>query len=284
MVMAAPGFKVVWLCSPYLRDVTMWKRALAFLVLLPLACPVPVFAESNPDWASVINMAGRQRMLTQRITGSYIQAGLGANAVIAREQLARSLDQFEKQHAELVQVPLTGEIRNTLEQIEVDWVKFKALATGGLTRSSVKQLVALDEKLLQACERLTHALEELSGTRQGRLVNISGRQRMLSQRLVKNYMLLAAGLAGQATVGQLGDDKREFRKSLNTLMSERNYSREISEKLDRVAEQWVWVESALDSMSENYYPIIVADAGEKILVLLESLTQMYAMVKSGQGS
>jgi hypothetical protein len=192
------------------------------------------------------------------------------------------MSEFEQQHAELKQLDLPAEIRDALRQVEADWGRFSVQAGGEYTPRKLRQLVELDTELLQGCERVVYLLEEMTGTRQGRLVNISGRQRMLSQRLVKNYMLLSAGLDSPTLIARLGDDRAEFRKSLNTLMSERNYSPGIGLKLAEVAEQWVWVESALDSMLENHYPIIVADAAEKILVLLESLTRMYAVIEEDQ--
>lgn len=258
----------------------MRKLVMSLLVFISIAWLYPGAADVEPDWEDAINTAGRQRMLTQRITGSYIQAGLGANRESARDRLAQSVELFEQQHAELMRLKLPEAIHDALIQIGADWDEFRALANGELNREWVGQLVALDGKLLQACEQVVAMLEQASGSTQGRLVNISGRQRMLSQRIVKNYMLVAAGLAGQDTVSQIGHDRDEFRKSLNTLLSERNYSAQIGDKLAEVSAQWVWVESALDMTDDNYYPLIVADVCEKILQLLESLTRMYAAVEA----
>ena len=105
---------------------------------------------------------------------------------------------------------------------------------------------------------------------------------MLSQRLAKNYMLAAAGLAGPAEQAQMFNDRDAFRKALNTLMSERTYSPRITGKLAEVSAQWVWVESALDMTDDSYYPIIIANACEKILFSQENLTQMYAALEAGQ--
>ena len=254
----------------------------SFLVLLLITAGIPVFSAAEPDWASVINMAGRQRMLSQRITRCFIQAGIGVNTEVAREQLAYSTRLFDKQYSELLQLALPADVHKVLEQTEVDWVEFRALASGGLTRSAVVRLVELDNKLLQQYEYIVRLVEEISGTWQGRLVNLSGRQRMLSQRLAKNYMLASAGLAGPADINQMSDDRAAFRKALNTLVSERIYSPGITGKLAEVSAQWVWVESALEMTDDNYYPIIVADACEKILLSLESLTRMYAAIEAGQ--
>lgn len=248
------------------------------MLLLAGSLPAPVLAE--PDWGEAINTAGRQRMLTQRITRSYVQAGLGARTVLAREQLAASIRQFDSQHAALMQLQVSPEFNGLLMQVMKDWQPFRMLVSATPRRDQVGRLLELEAPLLDKCEQVVGLLEQHSGTPQGRLVNLSGRQRMLSQRLVKNYMLLAAGLASPKVLAQLDDDRVAFRRVLNTLLSERHYSVEIGQKLEDVADQWVWVESALDSMAEDHYPIIVADAGEKVLVVLEDLTRMYAQVEA----
>ena len=50
----------------------------------------------------------------------------------------------------------------------------------------------------------------------------------------------------------------------------------ISAKLEEVEQQWLWLESSLDISKETYYPLIVVDASEKILVLMDAITAMYA--------
>lgn len=255
-------------------------RTLSLLLPAILVCVSQVVAAAAPVWSEAINMAGRQRMLTQRVAKSYIQAGLGANRELALAQLADAVDLFERQHAELSRLDLPDETRQLLARIGSEWKTFRTLATAGPARERVGELVAQDGRLLAACEQVVVMLEADSGTPQGRLVNMSGRQRMLSQRIAKNYMLVSAGLAGPDTVKSIQADRAEFRQVLNTLLSERHYSAQIAGKLGEVAAQWVWVESALDMTDDTRYPLIVADACEKILNLLESLTKMYAAVEA----
>lgn len=256
----------------------MTRQTLSLLLAM-LVSLAPVVAAGEPVWSEAINKAGRQRMLTQRISMSYIQAGLGANSELARTQLADAVTLFERQHTELAQLELPDGIRQALARVGGDWAAFRTIAGEGPARERVGELVALDGRLLADCEQVVTLLEAASGTPQGRLVNMSGRQRMLSQRIAKNYMLVSAGLAGPDTVKHIQADRDEFRQVLNTLLSERHYSAQIAGKLEEVAAQWVWVESALDMTDDTRYPLIVADACEKILTLLESLTKMYAAVE-----
>lgn len=257
-------------------------RGLAKSLLLAAAVwACPIAGAAAPDWADAINQAGRQRMLTQRITANYIQAGIGANAELARTRLLDAIEQFERQHAYLSGLELPADIHQMLDTLGRDWIAFRALAGGVPERERVAELTALDTRLLEACERVVSRLEAAAGGPQGRLVNLSGRQRMLTQRIARNYLLLAAGLGGPDTPERIRTDRDEFRVVLNTLLSERNYSATIGVRLDEVAAQWVWVESALDMTDDIRYPLIVSDACEKILGLLESLTRMYATVENG---
>jgi len=143
------------------------------------------------------------------------------------------------------------------------WRPFKEAATAVPVKSGAAHLNQMDEVLLQACETVVSLLEDASGgSGYGRLVNISGRRRMLSQRLGMLYVLFSAGLGKPSMQNEMDRVKKEFRGPLDTLMSVPENTPEIKQKLSAVAEQWVWLESALDMQTDSYYSLIVADATE----------------------
>lgn len=232
--------------------------------------------------AEAINIAGRQRMLTQRITKSYLQIGLGADADRSRRQLREAVALFESQYERLRAYAPTDEITGALHEIEPVWSEFRQVAQADTpdTRSAVR-LADLDEHLLDLCEAVVYLIEDLAGDSYARLVNTAGRQRMLSQRLAKFYMMAASDLAKPSTHAQMDRVSNEFKGALHTLRSAPENSVGINEKLERVFEQWVWMESSLDMQDGAYYPLIVDDASEKILTLMDSITGMYARIDSG---
>ena len=248
-------------------------------ILIPaliFSAPALAAGELKLDYAAAINMAGRQRMLSQRITKSYLQVGLGANPELSRIQLQESIDQFDAQLRALAEFATASDISTAIKQVTDLWKPFrdKALATPG--RADAEQLVRMDEPLLLACEHVVQLLEEASSNHQGRLVNISGRQRMLSQRLAKFYMVVAAGVGTPSVGEQIQIAKAEFKEALDSLSAAEVNTASIRDKLEAVGQQWIWLESALNMQYDSSYPLIVADASEKILVLMELLTDMYA--------
>ncbi len=256
----------------YFRAVSVaWLVAVFFS-----AWPVTPVIAGELDYAAAINVAGRQRMLTQRITKSYLQIELGTNTELSREQLQASVALFERQLLKLQRFTSTQEVSMALSRIETLWQPFreKALATPSLVDAA--ELNRAGEVLLQACEDVVQLLEDASGSEFGRLVNISGRQRMLSQRLAKYYMLYAANVETRAAREQMLRAANEFKGGLDTLISAVENTPAISNKLEAVARQWMWLDSAIGMQDGTVYPLIVADASEKILLLMESITDMYA--------
>lgn len=238
---------------------------------------VPAVYASDLNYATAIDKAGRQRMLTQRIVKSYVQVGLGASVSLSYQQLQESVYLFEAQLSELKDFAPDKEVRDALQQVEMLWWPFKQAATGDAVKSGAAHLNEMDEVLLQACETVVSLLVDASGgSGYGRLVNISGRQRMLSQRLGMLYMLYSAGLGKPSMRNEMNRLEHEFGGALDTLISAPENTPAIDKKLAEVEQQWVWLKSAVDMQTDNYYPLIVADASEKILRLMESITGLYA--------
>jgi hypothetical protein len=191
------------------------------------------------------------------------------------EQLQDAVQLFEAQLGELKAFPASAQIKIALEDVSTQWGSFKPLALSKPTRENVTRLWQLDEELLQASEKVVRLLQDAAGTSYGPLVNISGRQRMLSQRIAKFYAMSAWGLATPSMLATMEQAKNEFKGALDTLKNAPENTLAISKKLEEVDVQWGWLNSALDLHDKPSFPMIVNDTSEKTLRLMDAVTRMY---------
>ena len=258
------------------------KNNIFFIRSLLLACSF--FTISFPvdagelTYAEAINKAGRQRMLTQRITKSYCQIGLDVYPEQSRQQLDDAIALFITQLQELKQFSSDQEIATALEGVESQWNTFRSLASSTPSQANVKRLTAMDEELLRASEHVVRLLEDRSGISTSQYVNISGRQRMLSQRLAKFYMLQSWNQGTPSMNSKIERTMSEFRGALDTLVQAHENTIAIKEKLDDARVQWMWLNSSLKFSQAEYFPLIVFDTSEKMLQIMERLTEMYQKV------
>lgn len=206
-------------------------------------------------------------MLTQRIVKSYCQVGMGVDAAVARAQLSASVRLFDAQLAELG--PLAPAGAGALREL---WLPFRSLATRPVSRSGAAALRAQAPHLLQAAETLTAELEK--GDPLARLVNLAGRQRMLSQRIAKAYLLQAWSVGDAAEEQEMRAAMGEFGAALEVLRAARENTGALRTELAAVALQWEWLAGAVSSRGDAY-PLVVADASESILARMERVTRLY---------
>lgn len=236
----------------------------------------PARAHAPAAYGPLIDLAGSQRMLTQRIAKAYCQIGLGVARDVAREQLAASVQRFDAQLDQL-RVQLGDDApRAALDRIEAPWRALRRVATGPVQRRSARSLSRLSDRVLQATQDLVVALQQAAGTRQARLVNMAGRERMLSQRLAKLYMLRAWGVDSSELREAMESVSHEFAGALEALRSAELNTLEIVAELDAVTLQWEWFRSALTLQGTESYAFIVADASESILNSMDVVTARYA--------
>jgi PilJ/NarX-like methyl-accepting chemotaxis transducer len=231
--------------------------------------------------SAAINKAGRQRMLSQRIAKSYCQVGLGVMPDASARQLDDALTLFEKQLTELERFASTRTVRDSIAAMKKAWKPFKAAATGPVSRQGCDKLTHQSDEILRVANRLTSQLQELAGTPAARLVNISGRQRMLSQKLAKLYMVRAWGFDTSTVREEMDSARNEFSGALAALVAAPENNPELRKELDEVALQWDWFQNAL---TQDYgyasYRLVVADSSESILNSMETVTRMYEDLSS----
>lgn len=241
-------------------------------------------SESSFSLETAIDKAGRQRMLTQRIIKAYSQELLDVETIKSQLQRETAITLFDHQLAELKEFAPTDKVRDALATVDTLWLPFKERASGKVTQTGLESLSLASDELLAASHRVVLLLEERSGNNLGHLVNISGRQRMLSQRIAKLYMLRSLGIDSDSVRASLDKASNEFRAALNELNSAPENTPQIRDALTLVNRNWSVFEASFRLRDGSFTPYLIANYSERVLVGMNEITGMYAALSGGTGS
>jgi len=233
-------------------------------------------AAATIDEVQMIDSAGRQRMLTQRIVKAYCQVGLQVTPGVSHAQLVDAIDRFESQLAKLAANVSNAQTRAAVTDVSKLWRGFRQAAGGRVSRDGARVLATRSEALLQASQALVQLLERDAGTAEAKLINTAGRQRMLSQRIAKLYMLRAWGIEAPSIRVDIDAAAEQFSSALATLRAAPENTDAIRRELEAVAMQWEWFRSAIELQGAESYTLVVADASESILNSMDLITAKYA--------
>jgi len=143
-------------------------------------------AELSP--LDVVNLAGRERMLSQRATKAWLMRGQGILVDRVGPILDDSVAGFDAQLTQLRAASGDETTRATLDKLAARWATLKALLVKTPDIADATALYDANEDVQSAAHQLTLASEDLAPAPYAYLVNLAGRQRMLSQRLAKFFL------------------------------------------------------------------------------------------------
>lgn len=230
------------------------------------------------DINAAVNKAGRERMLSQRMAKAYFQLGMQVDAERSRKILDNSIAVFDRQLVELKNYSPTAEIKDTYLKLEKAWLAYKDVLLGSApSPANGKKVLELSEEVLGLAHQGTVQLEKHSGTTAARLVNIAGRQRMLSQRLAKFYQAGAWGVADATSTAEMEKAKKDFLAGHQELAAAPVNTQPIKDGLGLVNQQWIFFEAAINQKAggDKRLPTNVATTSERILEEMEGVVGLY---------
>ena len=246
--------------------------------------------------ADAVNRAGQLRMLSQRcVKALAVRTAAAAGAPRGRPQtddsLAETLQRLQVNLDKLAELGLPEPAALLLAGTRAAGQALTQLATlaGAAPRgaSAVPSAATLQEAdlraeaLLDQADALTAAMEAASGRRSLQVLNLCGRQRMLSQRLAKQALLAGllpdAGAAVQAAAA--AQTVRDFEAGLAALEQAPLATDAIRAALAQARGQWLRL---LDGLRRAASPevaagrLVLVRESEALLLSFEQLASLYA--------
>lgn len=227
-----------------------------------------------------INKAGRQRMLSQRMGKAWLGLGQGIQSDSARRVLDVSMALFDRQLVELKAFAPAGETRNTYVQLESVWSDYKAVLVGAApSQEKAKTMLDHSGKVLALAHKGTGLFELQSGKPAGKLVNIAGRQRMLSQRMAEFYLAKNWNVDTANSQAEMIKARDEFVPALEILRNAPEATSEIKQELQLADNQWLFFDNALKaSVTGAKAASDVFVTSENLLLVMDRVTGMCAKI------
>jgi hypothetical protein len=259
---------------------------------ITLICTLLLTFISTPSYAGIdslsqaINESGRLRMLSQRMAKAYLLREMDIQPQKAQAQFDASISKFESNLTDLSSFTSnmnSPAIEISLTIIRKEWGQYKSILNTPMNIDAANNILGLSDRTLMACEELVQQLEKAAQRQSARWVNLSGRQRMLSQRIAKFYS--AISLAGNSF--EYGEGMliaiNEFELALNQLIASPDNTHFVNHKLRKVQTQWNFSKQGFKQLTKGAStPLVISMTTETILRQMNDITALYQEIDNNK--
>jgi AmiR/NasT family two-component response regulator len=221
-----------------------------------------------------VNKAGQLRMLSQRIALACAQTVSGPPPGAVVDLLPDSVARVEANLAMLRRAISAQGYGEFVERVVASWEELRKLLNAPPQASTIEQVDARAEQMLTDAERLTGFLESSGLVTTLHIINVAGRQRMLSQRIAKLCFLLAIA-PEPARLRELRDIAAGFQDALEYLNNAPLTSAAIRAGLEQANLHWGKMQDALGALGDRDTLVTIASISEQLLDVFERLTHQY---------
>ncbi len=239
---------------------------------------------TEKEIATIINLAGKQRMLTQKMSKEALLVAKGIDREKNQEELKKSISLFDTTLYALLDgnrslnLPKTDDksIRGHIQKVDKLWITFKPfvdkIAQGHYNRTSLKAIEMGNMPLLSTMNSVVKMYEQKysSNLKQNgaTTINLAGKERMLSQKMTKELLLISHHLESHSYINSLKKGGTFFKDTLVELMQDKEAmsNPDTAKELKEITKLWKKYQQDIANTELSKEGIRVFNKKEKIFI------------------
>ena len=252
------------------------------------------------ELAVQVNLSGKQRMLTQKMSKEALLVALGIDANDNRNNLKKTIALFDKtliglqkgDHSLGLVETINKDILDQLQRVAALWQDFKPLVVSQANsdkknKTTLEQIAIKNMPLLAAMNVAVGMYANISGADTAELavvINLSGKQRMLTQKMTKEFLMIAHAIKVKENQQALVNSISLFDKTLKGLLDgskelglPSTTDTKIRDQLVLVKKHWLAFSPLLQKPASDISLRQVAKANLPLLSEMNKAVKMYEL-------
>jgi len=250
------------------------KKTIKIVLLTSLVSTYALAIEIK-NLSVAVDVAGKQRMFTQRMLKDYAMVGLENHFGNPGEDLKKIMGLFENHLNSLIEFNKDPATEESLEKVKAMWGPIKLALNEAPQKEKAGKMQEDLEALLKQANEAVGLFAKQTGKTSGEIINISGRQRMLSQRMASLYMLKVWGVDDPQFKEKMDKAMNLFKTSLDKLMKSDMSTPEISKLLKKAEKSFMFFE-IMNKSSSKFIPSLIYKKSNEMLKDMNTATGLYA--------
>lgn len=271
-------------------------KKLFLLCLFIASLSAPIFAQTPTiTLGTLINIAGKQRMLTQRMAKDFVFKSVGTMPEQAQKELNSSVVLFEEGLKLLQANAYTSELKSKLDREEQLWKAYKTSLSSGFSKGTATYILTQNTEILAACEDAVKEYVEYAKTRPSKgdddgatgvavaiNTSTSGRIRMLSQRMSLYYVAYYNGMIDEMGYKILKGAADNIASSFSAVLTSDANNQEVDDAISQAIIEWNVIkekctkDNCIDFQAKTLDPAVMFEQANRIVNRADKITQSYA--------